>query len=381
LSDFSLCFPLGSPFISKQTYNPPFFVFGTAVDPHTNFVGKVGVGVKPLSYHLGLALAGFLFVCAALFPLRANAGVFSFFAELFAGEAETQTAAVGNAQNMALLVAAQNPDPNPAKGGGDITIIGGTALLPETGPSGTLADVSEGQPSEAISLYVVRDGDTLGAIAKMFGVSVNTIVWANDRKNGTIRPGETLVILPISGVRHTIAKGDTIQSIAKKYRADADEILLFNGIAPYAPLAAGDVILVPDGELAAVQLVAPRVRGLGGPSYDGYYLRPLLGGRKTQGLHGYNGVDMATYYGAPILASAAGQVIISRDVGWNGGYGKYIVIAHGNGTQTLYAHNSQNAVFAGQNAVRGQIIGYVGSTGRSTGSHLHFEVRGARNPF
>src|SRR3989338_11101862 len=174
---------------------------------------------------------------------------------------------------MALLVAAQNPDPNPAKGGGDITIIGGTALLPETGPSGTLADVSEGQPSEAISLYVVRDGDTLGAIAKMFGVSVNTIVWANDRKNGTIRPGETLVILPISGVRHTIAKGDTIQSIAKKYRADADEILLFNGIAPYASLAAGDVILVPDGELAAVQLVAPRVRGLGGLSYAVFCLK------------------------------------------------------------------------------------------------------------
>src|SRR3989338_2388715 len=273
---------------------------------------------------------------------------------------------------MALLVAAQNPDPNPAKGGGDITIVGGTALLPETGPSGTLADISEGQPSEAISLYVVREGDTLGAIAKMFGVSVNTIVWANDRKNGTIRPGETLVILPISGVRHTVAKGDTIQSIAKKYRADADEILLFNGIASDAALAVGELILVPDGELAAVQLVAPRVRGLGGPSYDGYYLRPIISGRKTQGLHGYNGVDLATYYGAPILASAAGQVIISRDVGWNGGYGKYIVIAHGNGTQTLYSHNSQNTVSAGQNAVRGQIIGYVGSTGRSTGSHLHF---------
>ena len=158
----------------------------------------------------------FLLVCTAALPVRANAGVFSFLAELFADEAVAQTAAVGNAQNMALLVAAQNPDPNPAKGGGDITIVGGTALLPETGPSGTLADVSEGQSSETISLYVVREGDTHGAIGKRFGVSVNTIVWANDRKNVTIRPGVTLVILPMSGVRHTVAKGGTIQIIATK---------------------------------------------------------------------------------------------------------------------------------------------------------------------
>lgn len=322
-------------------------------------------------------------LCAVvLLPFQANAGVFSFLSDLFSGQAENQTASVVNAQNIELLEAALNPDPNPAKGGGDITIVGGTALLPEAGPSGTLADISEGQSSETISLYVVRGGDTLGAIAKMFGVSVNTIAWANDLKNGIIRPGETLVILPISGVRHTVAKGDTIQSIAKKYRADASEILLFNGIASDTALAVGEVVIVPDGELAAVSLTTRAgVRGAGGPSYDGYYLRPLIGGRKTQGLHGYNGVDLATYYGAPILASAAGQVIVSRDFGWNGGYGKYIVIAHDNGTQTLYSHNSQNSVIAGQRVVRGQIIGYVGSTGRSTGPHVHFEVRGAKNPF
>lgn len=320
-------------------------------------------------------------VCAVLLPLRANAGVFSFLSELFAGEAEAHTASVGNAQNMALLAAARNPDPNPAKGGGDITIVGGTALLPEAGPSGTLADVAEGQFSDAISLYVVREGDTLGAIAKMFGVSINTIAWANDLKNGIIRPGETLVILPISGVRHTVAKGDTIQSIAKKYRADADEILLFNGIAVDAALPVGEVIVVPDGELAPVQLTKPRVRGAGGPSYDGYYLRPILGGRKTQGLHGYNGVDLASYLGAPILAAAAGQVIIARDVSWNGGYGKYIVIVHDNGTQTLYGHLSGLLAYQGKRVVRGEIIGYMGSTGRSTGAHLHFEVRGAKNPF
>lgn len=315
-------------------------------------------------------------------PVSAEAGVFSFISGLFAAEAEAETASVVTSQTAPILVAAQNPDPNPAKGGGDITVVGGVALLPEAGPEGTLADIEETQ-SGTISLYVVRTGDTVGAIAKMFGVSANTIAWANDIRGGIIRPGETLVILPISGVRHTVGKGDTIQSIAKKYKADAVEIMQYNGLAEGAALAIGEVVIVPDGELAAPLPVsrAAQVRGAGGPDYGGYYLRPILGGRKTQGLHGYNGVDLATYYGAPLFASAVGDVIISREYGWNGGYGKYIVIAHENGTQTLYAHNSQNIVSAGQRVVRGQIIGYVGSTGRSTGSHVHFEVRGAKNPF
>ncbi len=90
---------------------------------------------------------------------------------------------------------------------------------------------------------------------------------------------------------------------------------------------------------------------------------------------------MAASAGAPIRAAAAGEVIVSKTGGWNGGYGNYIVIKHANGTQTLYAHNSSNAVSAGASVAQGEVIGYVGNTGRSTGSHLHFEVRGAKNPF
>ena len=329
-------------------------------------------------------VCAWLFVLgASLTPVFAHAGVLSFFASLFAEEAEAEAASSPvNSQNVWLLAAALNPDPNPAKGGGDITVVGGAALLSETGPEGTLADIEENQNGN-ISIYVVREGDTLGAIAKMFGVTTNTIAWANDVSRGLIRPGQTLIILPISGVRHTVVKSDTIQSIAKKYKADVNEIIQYNHLAADITLAVGDIVIVPDGEIAAPPSAgrAAALRGAGGPVYEGYYLRPLIGGRKTQGLHGYNGVDIATYLGAPILASAAGDVIISRDSGWNGGYGKYVVIAHDNGTQTLYAHNSQNIVIAGQRVVRGQIIGFVGSTGRSTGSHLHFEVRGARNPF
>lgn len=338
--------------------------------------------VNNMGYALAWLFAWGLF-CS---PLAANAGVISFVSGLFAKEAEAEAASSPiNSQNVWLPAAALNPDPNPAKGGGDITVVGGVALLSETGPAGTLADIEENQ-SATISIYTVREGDTLGAIAKMFGVTTNTIAWANDVKGGVIRVGQTLIILPISGVRHTVVKGDTLQGIAKKYKADIAEIAGYNHLTEDAKLALGDIVLVPDGEISAppkanVTGRPATLRGTSGPNYDGYYLRPVLSGRKTQGLHGYNGVDIASYIGAPILAAATGDVIIAKNSGWNGGYGNYIVIAHPNGTQTLYGHLSGLAVTFGEAVVRGEIIGYMGSTGRSTGTHLHFEVRGAKNPF
>ncbi len=315
-------------------------------------------------------------------PSYANAGIFSFVSDMFSGHVEQQEAAVVTSQNIALLQAALNPNPNSAKGGGDITVIGDTALLPESGPSGTMVDIEESH-SDQISLYVVREGDTLSEIAKMFRVSVNTIIWANNVSGGVIRPGDQLIILPISGIQHTVKTGDTLKSVAAKYKADVREIIQFNSLQPDSALAVGDTIIIPDGEVAVAKAATPtsRLRGAGGPSYEGYYTRPILGGRKTQGLHGYNGVDLASYIGAPILAAASGDVIIAKDSGWNGGYGNYIVISHDNGTQTLYGHLLNLLVYLGKHVVRGEVIGYMGSTGKSTGSHLHFEVRGAKNPF
>lgn len=237
-----------------------------------------------------------------------------------------------------------------------------------------------------ISVYAVHKGDTLSQIAKMFGVTTNTIAWQNDLRGGLIHEGQTLVILPMSGVQHTVKKGDTIVSIAKQYKADADEIRDYNGLAEGANLSVGDVVMVPDGEIASPSIspsLSPRnpLRGGGGPEYIAYYLRPIVGGRKSQGLHGYNGVDLANYYGAPVMASAAGTAIIARSGGYNGGYGSYVVISHENGTQTLYAHLSQVGISVGQSVIQGQYIGNIGSTGKSTGPHLHFEIRGAKNPF
>lgn len=294
-----------------------------------------------------------------------------------------------NSQNMALLQATLSPNGNLGKGGGDITIVG-SALLPESGPAGTLADVDDSFPvTDQISVYTVRKGDSISAIAKMFEVSVNTIMWANDLKNGVIREGQVLVILPVNGVRHIVKKGDTLASIAKSYKGEINEIADFNNLSVSSPLVVGEEILVPNGKLATVPSTSisngskttSTLRGTGGPELLGYYIRPVFGGTISQGLHGYNGVDLAAPRGTTIVASAKGVVIISRGSGWNGGYGNYIVIQHANGTQTLYAHLSSVVAHEGSEVEQGQLIGYSGSTGKSTGPHLHFEVRGAKNPF
>lgn len=290
-----------------------------------------------------------------------------------------------NLQTTSLLKAAVHSNPNPAKGGGDILVEDG-ALVPMgdvTGDNKTVSKITNGE----ISIYVVREGDTLSQIAEMFEVSSKTILWANDLTNANqIHPGDSLIILPITGVRHIVKKGDTIQSIAKKYDGDVDDILAYNQLASASDISVGDTIVIPDGTITATaSSKAGTTRKSSGGTVsggNGAYTNPLPGGVKTQGIHGYNGVDLAAPAGTPILAAAGGTVIIARNNnGWNGGYGNYVVIKHPKGSQTLYAHMSQVAVTEGETVSQGEVIGYVGSTGRSTGNHLHFEVRGAVNPF
>lgn len=323
--------------------------------------------------------------CVISIPKPVHAGFFSFL-DRFTKQTDELIKENGsaNVQNLQLLQAVPNSDSNEGQGGGDITIVNNNALLPDSGPMGTMADIKDAKKEHGqISIYVVREGDSLSEIAKMFDVSVNTIVWTNDiKRGGLITPGQTLMILPISGLQYTIKKGDTLKSIAKKYGADIEEIIDFNGIAD-GQLAIGTEIIIPNGESSDSQssTSAKRIRGANGPSYEGYYMRPISGGRKSQGLHGYNGVDLASSCGNPIYASASGDVTISRASGWNGGYGQFIVIDHPNGTQTLYSHLSENNVTEGWHVTKGQTIGYIGNTGKSTGCHLHFEIRGAKNPF
>lgn len=290
-----------------------------------------------------------------------------------------ETKEVGNSQTMELLEGYLNSNPT-SIGGPVVAIVDETALSPLGEEGGTFIDLGKSGTGE-ISVYVVREGDTLGEIAEMFSVSVNTIRWANDLKSNTVRIGQELVILPISGVRHTVKSGDTLQSIAKKYQADLDDILSYNSIPANAKIIAGDVIIIPDGVLSSSQSSIASQSSNNQSVASGYFLRPINGGRKTQGIHGHNGIDLAASIGTPIFASADGKVIISRTGGWNGGYGTYVVISHANGTQTLYAHMGANNVSVGQYVEQGQVIGSIGLTGKTTGPHVHFEVRGARNPF
>lgn len=318
-------------------------------------------------------------------PFIASASIRSFVFGMFK-DASAEVDFVQNSQNMALLQAATAPQNQPV-GGGDIAIVDDSSLLAET--SGVAASKKE-HTSDQITIYVVRKGDTLSGIAKMFNVTTNTIIWSNDIKGNTVSPGDRLVILPVSGVRHTVKKGETLQSIAKKYGGDLEEITQFNDLTVGAKLAVGDVVIIPDGEMLSghtttkttTSTSAKKVQQyLSAPSYSGYYIRPIIGGVKSQGIHGHNGVDLVSNFGANILAAADGEVIVAKSSGYNGGYGSYIVIRHGNGTQTLYAHLSGVQVSVGEQVSQGQVIGNMGSTGKSTGTHLHFEVRGARNPF
>lgn len=278
-----------------------------------------------------------------------------------------------------------------AQGGADIAVSEGAALMANTGPGGSVSYVESRPAKGAITTYTVKEGDSLSEIASSHGVSTNTVLWANDISDASrIKPGMKLVILPVSGVQYKVKEGDTLSGIAKKYASDAGDIASYNGLSVGAALTEGTTLIIPGGELAKPapakkkaaepsKKASPKAaRTL--PALSGFFGNPLPGGRLSQGIHGYNGVDIAAPAGTPIYAAAAGTVIVAKNGGYNGGYGSYVVISHDNGAQTLYAHMS--SVAAGGGAVeKGALIGYVGSTGKSTGNHLHFEVRGAKNPF
>ncbi len=319
-------------------------------------------------------------------PSNAKASVFSFVTDLFTSPTDASTTVLGdlNSQTAAILQAANNIDPNPNKNR-DLSIVDDSAIETEMGPLGTASQIASSTQNNTISVYTVKAGDTLSEIASLFNVSKNTVLWANDLKSEKdLKPGMQLLILPVSGIEHIVTKGETVSSIAKKFGADSGDILTFNDLASASDLKVGMNIIIPGAEVSTPTTSSVKNNSNDQPSgVSGYYIRPISGGRRTQGLHGacHCGVDLASNIGTPIHAAADGTVILSRMGGWNGGYGNYVIIAHSNGTQTLYAHMSQTLVSTGDHVTQGQTIGLMGSTGNSTGSHVHFEIRGARNPF
>jgi murein DD-endopeptidase MepM/ murein hydrolase activator NlpD len=239
------------------------------------------------------------------------------------------------------------------------------------------------KPRDKIIEYEVLGGDTVSGISDKFAISVETIKWANNMSDvDDIYPGDTLKILPVSGVAHTVGSGDTIYSVAKKYQAEAQAILdfPFNEVGDNFSLKAGQILIVPDGAPPAKPKPPPtqylaKVNIPQGPiSAVGQFLRPAFG-QLAQYFSWYHpAIDISNLAGGPIKAADSGKVIVA---GWpdSSGYGRRIIIDHGNGFTTLYAHLSSTAVSAGQYVSRGQTIGMMGSTGRSTGVHVHLEIR------
>lgn len=244
--------------------------------------------------------------------------------------------------------------------------------------------ISEKPRAEVIE-YKVETGDTLSGIARKFDISVDTIKWANDLKSESIKPGETLKILPVSGVTHVVKSGDTIESVAKKYSASAQAIVdfPFNGVPDDFTLKVGQLLVIPDGTPPEVKAPKPRpqpqylAEGPESPVFSAPYGAQFIwpaGGQLTQYFAWYHpGIDIANRSAPGIAASDGGIVLVA---GWpdGQGYGNRVVLDHGNGYTSLYAHLSNIYVSVGQTVSRGQLIGQMGSTGRSTGTHLHLEI-------
>lgn len=333
-------------------------------------------------------------------PVPASAGLLALvFGDESPVNAEVLGSAENNSQNMTILEASISPlavlgkkSPSDDKNTLSVSgaIVADSALSSAVGPSGSGDSLAIGGGSfDQVSVYVVRQGDSLSQIAEMYGVSVDTILSANDMKKGdVIREGDILLILPFSGVEHTIVKGDTLQGIAKKYNVDLDEILISNDIDKSAKLAIGDKLMIPGGTLSGSSTGSTSSSSITRNSssqsslkaVSGYFINPVPGAKKTRGTTStHRGVDLAASSGTPIHAAASGRVTFARN-GYNGGFGNLVIIVHDNGTETLYAHQSKIATSPGARVEQGDVIGYVGNTGRSTGPHLHFEVHGAKNP-
>lgn len=242
------------------------------------------------------------------------------------------------------------------------------------------------KPRSEIIDYKIETGDTLSSIAKKFDISTDTIKWANNLTSDIIKPGETLKILPVTGVSHKVVSGDSLASVAKKYSAEEQAVLdfPFNDIPDDFSLKVGQVLIIPEGSPPETKIpIRPKYRsqylaqGPASPAFEAPFGASFTWptqGVLTQYFAWYHpGTDVANRSAPAISASDGGRVIVA---GWpdNQGYGNRVVIDHGNGYTSLYAHLSNIYVSVGDSVSRGQLIGQMGSTGRSTGTHLHFEI-------
>jgi murein DD-endopeptidase MepM/ murein hydrolase activator NlpD len=249
------------------------------------------------------------------------------------------------------------------------------ALVPHT----TFAE----RDRSGIITYTVQSGDNVWSIATGFELEPQTVLWANPKVESSpdlLSVGQKLIIPPVDGIWYTVAKGDTVESLAKKYKTTVEKIVGFAGNQieePYT-LAAGQRIMLPDGQK---QIVVPVNRypmtrvgtaPKGAPKGSGRFAWPASGMLSQGFWAGHSGIDVASRTGVPIRAADDGYVQLAGRDTW--GYGLQVVVDHGNGYMTRYAHLNDIKVKAGDFVTKGQLLGGMGCTGRCTGPHLHFEV-------
>ncbi len=270
----------------------------------------------------------------------------------------------------------------------DLNIISGSVLQPQSPPfliSGkALADlIGTSDGKREIEEYVVVEGDTMAGLANKFGITADTIAEANNLTiKSKLKPGQTLIILPVSGLVHFVKNGETLSKIAIIYKAKPQDIIESNDVgSDGSAIFAGDILVVPGGikPKSAVIKTYPQVA-----VSKTYFMIPIANAKKTQGLHWFNAVDFSNgSCGGPVVASAVGTV---QKIGTGSVSGNYINIIHSNGVVTYYGHLAKFAVSSGQVVNQGQIIGYIGHTGLTipageAGCHVHFDVRFSVNPF
>lgn len=236
------------------------------------------------------------------------------------------------------------------------------------------------KPRRDVEEYTVKMGDTISSIAKAYGVDTDSINYLNDFPgNKILKPGDVIKIPPVSGIIVTVKKGDTIATLAKKYGLPSPQPIVdwpYNSFAndETFALTAGQTLVIPGGKPPAIIPIAPRIVSTPGifAGGTGQFAWPTSG-VITQYYSWYHSADdIAAPIGTQIIAADTGRVVSVQYL--NYGYGYHVIIDHGNGYKTLYGHMSRIDVAEGQNVNRGQQIGLMGSTGRSTGSHLHFEI-------
>ncbi len=254
-----------------------------------------------------------------------------------------------------------------------------SALQVATPPVASPPKVEEKKEDDKPSIFVhrVNPGETLWDIANAYGVSVDSIISANELRNpNMLSVGQELNILSVQGVLHKVATGESLWEISQRYQVPMEEITRVNNITDPSRIMPNTKLIIP----GATQLRPKDVLLVNGQLQKAFDW-PVSGrisspfGSRWGRMH--NGLDIAVNTGTPVRAAADGRVTFA---GWNGGYGILVIIDHGNNVETRYAHNSRLNVKVGQSVTRGQIIAYSGNTGNSTGPHVHFEIRYRNNP-